>query len=51
MVALDTVAAQLMATNDETFEFEAFRPTLDHAQRLKLVNTRRDLIDEVTIHI
>jgi uncharacterized protein (DUF362 family) len=49
MVALDSVAAQLMAEHDQTFRFERFRPTLIHAQKLELGHTEKDQIDIIEL--
>ena len=47
--ALDRIASQVMAEHDETFRFEQFKPTLDHASRMKLGNVDLDYINVVNL--
>jgi uncharacterized protein (DUF362 family) len=51
MVALDTIASQLMSEHDETFKFDMFQPTLNHAHKLKLGNIESDLINIINLRV
>lgn len=51
MAALDSVASQLMAEYDETFQIDQFQPTLDHAYKLKLGNINPNLIEIVNLRL
>ena len=51
MAALDTISSRIMSEHDETFHFDLFQPTLDHAHELKLGNTNPDFINIVNVRI
>lgn len=51
MAALDTVASQLMAEHDNTFQMDQFQPTLDRAQKLNLGNIDTGFIEIVNLQV